>query len=75
MAVFVDMLGLGIILPVLPFHVAGLGGTGLWVGAVLTAYSAARFVAAPLLGALSDRYGGAASLAGWPIASVTAAWR
>jgi DHA1 family tetracycline resistance protein-like MFS transporter len=57
LAVFVDMLGFGIILPLLPFHAADLGGTGLWVGAVLTAYSAAQFVAAPVLGALSDRYG------------------
>jgi DHA1 family tetracycline resistance protein-like MFS transporter len=57
LAVFVDMLGFGIILPLLPFHAQGLGGTGLWVGAVLTAYSAAQFVSAPLLGSLSDRYG------------------
>src|SRR5690242_3996324 len=57
LAVFVDMLGFGIILPLLPFHAAVLGGSGLWVGAVLTAYSAAQFVAAPVLGALSDRYG------------------
>jgi DHA1 family tetracycline resistance protein-like MFS transporter len=57
LAVFVDMLGFGIILPLLPFHAERLGGTGLWVGAVLTAYAAAQFVAAPVLGALSDRYG------------------
>lgn len=56
-AVFVDMLGFGIILPLLPYHVLGLGGTGAWVGAVLTAYAAAQFVAAPVLGALSDRFG------------------
>lgn len=57
LAVFVDMLGFGIILPLLPFHTERLGGTGLWVGAVLTAYAAAQFVAAPVLGALSDRFG------------------
>src|SRR5690606_18189204 len=44
LAVFVDMLGFGIILPLLPFHAEQLGGTGLWVGGVLTAYAAAQFV-------------------------------
>jgi DHA1 family tetracycline resistance protein-like MFS transporter len=56
-AVFVDMLGFGIILPLLPYQVQDLGGTGVWVGAVLTAYAAAQFVSAPVLGALSDRFG------------------
>jgi MFS family permease len=57
LAVFVDMLGFGIILPSLPLHAAGLGGAGVWVGALLTAYAAAQFLAAPVLGTLSDRYG------------------
>jgi DHA1 family tetracycline resistance protein-like MFS transporter len=57
LAVFVDMLGFGIILPLLPFHAESLGGAGVWVGAVLTAYSAAQFFSAPLLGSLSDRFG------------------
>ena len=56
-AVFVDMLGFGIILPLLPYQVQDLGGSGVWVGAVLTAYAAAQFVSAPVLGALSDRFG------------------
>ncbi|GGM82243.1 tetracycline resistance MFS efflux pump [Thermopolyspora flexuosa] len=57
LAVFVDMLGFGIILPLLPFHAEQLGGSGLWVGGVLTAYAAAQFVAGPVLGLLSDRFG------------------
>ena len=56
-AVFVDMLGFGIILPLLPYRVQDLGGAGVWVGAVLTAYAGTQFVAAPVLGALSDRFG------------------
>lgn len=56
-AVFVDMLGFGIILPLLPYQVQDQGGTGVWVGAILTAYAAAQFVSAPVLGALSDRFG------------------
>ncbi|MBI4491835.1 MAG: MFS transporter [Chloroflexi bacterium] len=57
LAVFVDLLGFGIILPVLPFYAERLGASGVWVGALLTAYSAAQFVGAPLLGRLSDRVG------------------
>jgi DHA1 family tetracycline resistance protein-like MFS transporter len=57
LAVFVDMLGFGIILPALPLHTQQLGGSGSWVGALLTGYAVAQFVAAPVLGALSDRYG------------------
>ena len=57
LAVFIDMLGFGIILPTLPFEAARLGGSGVWVGALLAAYAAAQFVAAPVLGSLSDRFG------------------
>jgi DHA1 family tetracycline resistance protein-like MFS transporter len=57
LAVFVDMLGFGIILPALPFRAAHLGGGGAWVGAIITAYAVAQFVSAPVLGSLSDRYG------------------
>jgi DHA1 family tetracycline resistance protein-like MFS transporter len=55
--VFVDMLGFAIILPTLPLHTERLGGSGAWVGALLTGYALAQFVAAPVLGSLSDRYG------------------
>lgn len=55
--VFLDLLGFGIILPLLPFYAERFGATGLWIGALLTAYSAAQFVGAPILGRLSDRAG------------------
>jgi predicted MFS family arabinose efflux permease len=55
--VFVDLLGFTIVLPSLPFHVAALGGSGAWLGVVLTGYSLAQAVAAPLLGRLADRHG------------------
>jgi MFS transporter, DHA1 family, tetracycline resistance protein len=57
LAVFLDLLGFGIILPSLPFYAERFGATGLWVGAILTAYSAAQFVGALYLGRLSDRIG------------------
>jgi DHA1 family tetracycline resistance protein-like MFS transporter len=57
LAVFLDLMGFGIILPNLPFYAEHFGATGLWIGAILTAYSAAQFVGALYLGRLSDRIG------------------
>ena len=55
--VFIDVAGLGIILPALPFYAIEFGATGIWVGGMLTAYSLAQFISAPLLGRISDRVG------------------
>lgn len=55
--VFVDILGLAIIIPSLPYVVRDFGAGGLQLGLILTAYSLAQAVAAPVLGRLSDRYG------------------
>ncbi|MCS6800984.1 MAG: MFS transporter [Chloroflexota bacterium] len=57
LTVFVDLLGIGIILPVLPFYAQSLGASGFAVGATLAVYSAMQLVSSPLLGALSDRIG------------------
>ncbi len=57
LTVFLDLMGFGIILPILPFYAEHFGATGVWVGAILTAYSAAQFVSALFLGRLSDRIG------------------
>lgn len=55
--VFVDLLGFGIILPILPFYAERFGAEGFRVGAVLTAYSGAQLISAFFLGRLSDRIG------------------
>lgn len=55
--VFLDVLGFGIILPLLPHYAVSLGAAGFGVGALATAYSLAQLVAAPVLGRLSDRVG------------------
>lgn len=57
MAVFVDMFAFALILPGLPFAAMEMGATGLWLGALLTAYSAAKLVGATLAGRVSDRFG------------------
>jgi DHA1 family tetracycline resistance protein-like MFS transporter len=55
--VVLDLLGFGIVLPILPLYVSDLGASPLVVGLVLSAYSAAQLVGAPVLGRLSDRRG------------------
>ncbi len=58
----IDALAFGIIVPVVPglvMQLSGLGasGTSLWLGSLLGVFSAMQFLCAPLLGALSDRFG------------------
>jgi DHA1 family tetracycline resistance protein-like MFS transporter len=55
--VFVNLLGFGIIIPLLPFYADHAGATPLAVGLLFAAYSACQLLATPVLGALSDRYG------------------
>lgn len=54
---FVDMLGLIIIYPLLPFYAERLGANATMVGALIASFSVAQLVAAPVWGWLSDRYG------------------
>jgi DHA1 family tetracycline resistance protein-like MFS transporter len=58
----IDVLGVGLLIPILPKFVATLSGQGLSAGArdyglLLGLYGLMQFGFAPLLGALSDRYG------------------
>jgi DHA1 family tetracycline resistance protein-like MFS transporter len=55
--VFVDMLGFGLILPLLPFYAEKYGATPVVVGLLVAVYAAAQLIGAPILGRLSDRYG------------------
>jgi len=54
---FVDMAGLLMVLPLLPFYASDLGANGLAVTLLVTAFSVAQLVSAPLWGRFSDRYG------------------
>lgn len=61
-AVFLDVVGFGLIIPVLPRLIEEVGHTGLDGAAriggwLFAAFSLAQFVFAPLAGALSDRFG------------------
>ena len=55
--VLIDLIGFGIILPILPFYAQRFGAAGLGYGAVIGVFSLMQFVATALLGKLSDRIG------------------
>ncbi len=59
--VLIDMMGVGLILPVLPSLVGeftrNLESQSYWFGAMTFTFGFTQFLCAPLLGALSDRYG------------------
>ncbi len=62
MVVLLDMLGFGIIIPVLPRLVGGLADVPVSQAAtiggwLITTYAIAQFLFAPVIGGLSDRYG------------------
>lgn len=56
-AAFVDMMGLLMVVPLLPFVATRLGAGGFVVGALISSYSLAQLLSAPLWGRMSDRYG------------------
>lgn len=55
--VFVDLLGFGIIIPLLPRYVPNFTENPVKVTLLFSVFSVFQFVGAPILGALSDRYG------------------
>lgn len=57
LVVFVDLVGFGLLIPLLPFYVQRVGAGPELITLVLGLYSLAQFVAAPVWGRLSDRYG------------------
>lgn len=59
--VLIDVMGIGLLLPVLPSLVGEFAGSrdaqAHWYGLLMATFGVTQFVCAPLLGALSDRYG------------------
>jgi DHA1 family tetracycline resistance protein-like MFS transporter len=55
--IFIDLVGFGIVIPVLPLYAERYGASEATVGILLATYSAMQFVFAPILGKLSDRVG------------------
>lgn len=54
---FVDMVGLLMIIPLMPFYAREMGGGGLEVAILMSAFTAAQLLSAPMWGRFSDRYG------------------
>lgn len=54
---FIDMLGMLMILPLLPFYAENLGAGGAIVGLLIASFSVAQLLSAPYWGRFSDRYG------------------
>jgi multidrug resistance protein len=80
---FVDMVGLLMILPLMPFYARTLGASALMVALLMSSFTAAQLLSAPLWGRVSDRYGrrpalliglGAAAIAYVVFAYATTLW-
>lgn len=57
LTIFIDMLGFGIIIPILPIFSKELGAENYQVGLIAMSFPIMNFLFAPFWGSLSDRYG------------------
>jgi len=57
LTIFVNLVGFGIIIPLLPFYAEKFGASPLVIGLLFGIYSLCQLAASPALGDLSDRYG------------------
>ena len=57
LTIFLDLMGFGLIIPILPIYAKDLGATDAMVGLLGTSFSIMQFLFASFWGGLSDRYG------------------
>src|SRR6187549_3362820 len=57
LTIFVNLVGFGIIIPLLPFYAQTFGASPLVIGLLFAVFSLCQLVASPALGEFSDRYG------------------
>ncbi|MEN9722045.1 MAG: hypothetical protein RJB38_31 [Pseudomonadota bacterium] len=57
MVVFIDLIGFGIVIPILPYYGREFGASASTLGWLMAVYSLMQFLVAPLWGRLSDRIG------------------
>jgi len=55
--VFIDLVGFGIVIPVLPLYAKNFHASDAVIGLLLGSYSGMQFFFAPILGRMSDKYG------------------
>jgi DHA1 family tetracycline resistance protein-like MFS transporter len=57
LTVFIDLVGFGIVVPMLPKYTEKFGAQGVVIGLIFASYSAMQFVFSPIWGRFSDRVG------------------
>ena len=57
LTVFIDLVGFGIVVPLVPVYSRHLGASGFVIGVIIASFSAMQFLFAPIWGRLSDRIG------------------
>jgi len=57
LTILVNLIGFGIIIPLLPFYAETFGASPLVIGLLFAVFSICQLAAAPALGDISDRYG------------------
>ena len=57
LTIFVNLVGFGIIVPLLPFYAERFGASGLTIGLLFGVFSLCQLIASPILGEISDRFG------------------
>ena len=57
LTVFIDLIGFGIVVPLVPIFSRHYGASGWVIGAIIASFSAMQFVFSPIWGRLSDRHG------------------
>src|ERR1035441_3259535 len=57
LTVFIDLIGFGIIVPLIPSYSEHFGAHGALIGLIFASYSAMQFIFSPIWGRLSDRHG------------------
>src|SRR5215212_8186821 len=81
--VVIDLMGFGIIIPLLPFYVPDYKAHALKVTLLFSVFSICQFIGAPVLGMLSDRFGRrpvlvlsqAGSAVGYVLLGVATLWK
>jgi len=56
-AVLIDVIGFGIVIPILPFYLTEFGASAFTITLLFSVFAFCAFLSSPLLGALSDRVG------------------
>jgi DHA1 family tetracycline resistance protein-like MFS transporter len=57
LVVFIDLLGFGIVIPILPYFAKEFGASARTLGFLMASYSAMQFIFSPIWGSLSDKIG------------------